>query len=78
MQQDLLLCSKDFLSSYVPRRAIRLRAKHSSEEISGPPSVGIIGAGLAGLRCAEVLASKGVQVTILEARSRVGGRVSSQ
>ncbi|KAL4796941.1 flavin-containing amine oxidase [Aspergillus venezuelensis] len=37
--------------------------------------VGIIGAGFAGLRCAEVLINGGAQVTILEARNRIGGRV---
>jgi monoamine oxidase len=40
------------------------------------PHVGIIGAGVAGLRCADVLLQHGVKVTILEARNRVGGRVS--
>ncbi|KAI1949153.1 hypothetical protein LOZ57_002521 [Ophidiomyces ophidiicola] len=37
--------------------------------------VGVIGAGLAGLRCADVLLQKGLRVTILEARDRIGGRV---
>ncbi|KAK2758969.1 hypothetical protein FQN54_003067 [Arachnomyces sp. PD_36] len=39
------------------------------------PHVGIIGAGLAGLRCADILIQSGVRVTILEARNRIGGRV---
>ena len=39
------------------------------------PHVGIIGAGMTGLRCAEILSQKGMQVTILEGRNRVGGRV---
>jgi NADPH-dependent 2,4-dienoyl-CoA reductase/sulfur reductase-like enzyme len=38
-------------------------------------SVGIVGAGFAGLRCADVLLRRGVKVTIFEARNRVGGRV---
>lgn len=38
--------------------------------------VGIVGAGFAGLRCADVLLQYGHQVTIYEARNRVGGRVS--
>ena len=41
------------------------------------PHVCVIGAGMAGLRCAKVLSDKGVKVTVLEARDRVGGRVSA-
>ncbi|KAJ6473594.1 hypothetical protein C8R47DRAFT_987277 [Mycena vitilis] len=39
------------------------------------PNVCIVGAGISGLRCADVLLPKGYQVTILEARDRIGGRV---
>ncbi|SPN96648.1 related to anon-37cs protein [Cephalotrichum gorgonifer] len=39
------------------------------------PRVGIIGAGVSGLRCADVLLSHGFDVTILEARDRIGGRI---
>ena len=39
------------------------------------PHIGIIGAGLAGLRCADILLQQGMQVTILEARDRIGGRL---
>src|SRR3954462_3281425 len=35
----------------------------------------IIGAGVAGLGCAEVLATRGLSVIILEARNRIGGRI---
>jgi len=38
----------------------------------------VVGAGLAGLVAAEELARGGVEVVVLEARSRVGGRVWSQ
>jgi monoamine oxidase len=37
----------------------------------------IVGGGLAGLRCADVLLADGVDVVVLEARKRVGGRVFS-
>ena len=40
-------------------------------------SVVVVGAGFAGLRAAERLAARGVDVTVLEARDRVGGRVWS-
>jgi predicted NAD/FAD-dependent oxidoreductase len=39
------------------------------------PHVCIVGAGVAGLRCADLLLQKGVKVTILEGRNRVGGRL---
>ncbi len=35
----------------------------------------VIGAGIAGLRAAEVLAAKGRRVIVLEARDRIGGRI---
>ena len=40
------------------------------------PRVCIIGAGAAGLRAADVLLRHGAQVTLLEARDRVGGRIA--
>ena len=40
-------------------------------------SVGIVGAGLAGLACADTLQTAGLNATIYEARRRVGGRVCS-
>ena len=39
--------------------------------------VAIVGGGLAGLRCAEALCADGLDVVVLEARDRVGGRVLS-
>lgn len=40
------------------------------------PSIGIVGAGLAGLRCADVLLQQGFKVTLFDARDRIGGRVA--
>ncbi|KAF7946940.1 uncharacterized protein EAE97_004189 [Botrytis byssoidea] len=42
---------------------------------SSPPKVCIVGAGLSGLRCADILLQHGFDVTILEGRDRIGGRV---
>lgn len=72
MQEDLLVCSQNLLVEFQPREAIRSR-----DAAAVTPHVGVIGAGLAGLRCAEVLIEGGAKVTLLEARDRVGGRVSS-
>jgi monoamine oxidase len=44
---------------------------------SGAPRVVVIGAGFAGLACAQELGSAGYDVTVVEARNRVGGRVLS-
>ncbi|EFY85276.1 flavin containing amine oxidase, putative [Metarhizium acridum CQMa 102] len=42
------------------------------------PHVGIVGAGISGLRCADTLIRNGFEVTIFEARERIGGRVFQQ
>ncbi|CAI7678687.1 unnamed protein product [Penicillium pancosmium] len=42
----------------------------------GPkPHIGVVGSGISGLRCADILVQNGARVTILEARDRIGGRV---
>jgi len=42
------------------------------------PRVAVVGAGFAGLAAADALAAAGVDVVVLEARDRVGGRVWSR
>ena len=39
------------------------------------PHVCVVGAGMAGLKAADVLTKKGIKVTMFEGRDRVGGRV---
>lgn len=45
------------------------------QESDRVPHIGIVGAGLAGLRCADILLQHGFRVTILEGRERIGGRL---
>ena len=42
------------------------------------PKTCIVGAGVSGLRCATVLLEQSHDVTIIEARSRIGGRVRDE
>lgn len=35
----------------------------------------VVGAGIAGLRCAAVLQRHGIEVVVLEGRDRIGGRI---
>jgi monoamine oxidase len=44
------------------------------DALSGQPRVLVVGAGLAGLRCAEMLQRSGVAVELHEATERIGGR----
>src|SRR5712692_6642498 len=54
--------------------SLRQRFADESRSSSGAPVV-VVGAGLAGLRAADVLRKAGRPVVVLEARERAGGRV---
>ncbi|KAJ4157451.1 hypothetical protein NW754_009094 [Fusarium falciforme] len=47
-------------------------------DLASKPHVAVVGAGLAGLRCADILLQHGFRVTIIEARNRVGGRLHQE
>ena len=49
--------------------------KHSNEPDKSQADAIVVGAGVAGLAAAETLAQGGLQVVLLEARDRVGGRL---
>src|SRR5579859_186980 len=61
-----------------PVREVRMTPAHSSAHLpSPPPSVAVIGGGLAGITAAIALAEAGAAVTLLEARPRLGGATCS-
>ncbi|KAI0595394.1 hypothetical protein F4775DRAFT_569526 [Biscogniauxia sp. FL1348] len=77
------------LKSYHHYSVVELDAEEMAEPISvaartgkrrarspgRKPHIGVVGSGLAGLRCADVLLQHGFQVTLIEGRNRLGGRV---
>jgi NADPH-dependent glutamate synthase beta subunit-like oxidoreductase len=65
------------IASDLASSQVRLASSIATRARKVPKNVGIIGAGVAGLRCADVLLNHGVNVTIIEGRDRLGGRVSS-
>lgn len=52
--------------------------RHTGRTGGHIPHIAIIGAGAAGLRCTDILARSGVQVTLFEARNRIGGRIHQE
>lgn len=53
------------------------RAASGDRRADGVPRVAVVGGGIAGISAAVALADRGVAVTLLEARDRLGGRVRS-
>ncbi|KAK3358914.1 hypothetical protein B0T25DRAFT_448872 [Lasiosphaeria hispida] len=52
--------------------------KYESLDPNRKLHIGVVGAGLAGLRCADLLLRNGFRVTVLEARNRLGGRLHQE
>ena len=61
-----------------PRPHLSLRDRFNIQPLKQKRHVAVVGAGFAGLAAAFELKSVGYQVTVLEARSDVGGRVLSE
>ncbi|MFK4730695.1 FAD-dependent oxidoreductase [Agromyces mediolanus] len=55
----------------------RLAARALAERAEPGERVAVVGAGLAGLAAARVLQDEGFEVIVVEARSRIGGRIDS-
>ncbi|KAI1862588.1 uncharacterized protein JN550_010113 [Neoarthrinium moseri] len=79
--QDLKTCrfhTTVEIESDAMSQAQSIVSKLSKRRLADPsrkPHVGVVGAGLAGLRCTDILLKHGFEVTIIEARNRLGGRV---
>ena len=56
----------------------RLNAKNTTNESSNKKSILVIGAGIAGITAARHLQNNGHQVTVLEGRDRLGGRIHTK
>ncbi|PNY25149.1 polyamine oxidase 4 [Tolypocladium capitatum] len=52
--------------------------QHTNGDAAATPHVGIIGAGVSGLRCADILLRHGFKVTVVEGRDRLGGRLHQE
>lgn len=65
-----------FLAGAAALGAVPMLSGFSFQDASSI-DVGIVGAGLAGLACADALKQKGIRAAVYEGRSRVGGRQSS-
>ncbi|KAJ9156539.1 FAD/NAD(P)-binding domain-containing protein [Pleurostoma richardsiae] len=59
-------------------KVLDMASKTGVPDKGSKPHIGIVGAGLAGLRCADILLQYGFQVTVIEGRNRVGGRLHQE
>lgn len=75
MKQDLIDSQHGVKETFATKENIDTTMLRRALANSRKPHVCIVGAGFAGLRCADILLRQGVKVTIYEARDRVGGRV---
>ncbi|PHH75342.1 hypothetical protein CDD82_4484 [Ophiocordyceps australis] len=53
-------------------------AEHRDLECDAQPHVAVVGAGVAGLRCTDILLRHGFKVSVIEARNRIGGRIHQE
>ncbi|KAG9236213.1 hypothetical protein BJ875DRAFT_372548 [Amylocarpus encephaloides] len=75
--QDLAACSKlgrGHSSGTIERLTMGCSQKLRVPLSSKRPKIGIVGGGISGLRCADVLLQHGFKVSIIEARAKLGGR----
>jgi monoamine oxidase len=76
-QPEVAATRRAFLQSTAAFGASLLLSNRSFGRSRAGKRVGVVGGGFAGLACAHELAAAGYDVTVIEARNRVGGRVLS-
>ncbi|KAH8911692.1 amine oxidase [Coniochaeta sp. PMI_546] len=81
--QDLKTIRLQSIVQLEPEQLICSLQALQESDVSPPdsgekPHVAVIGAGLSGLRCADLLLRYGFNVTILEGRDRLGGRLHQE
>jgi monoamine oxidase len=62
---------------FMPQLLMSCKKESTGPEVKYSGSVAVIGAGAAGLYAADILRSKGIKVTVLEASAILGGRIKS-
>ncbi|KAH7011494.1 hypothetical protein EDB80DRAFT_876157 [Ilyonectria destructans] len=63
------------LKKFATMEGLKQRTKG---DLGSKPHVAVVGAGMSGLRCADILLQYGFNVTVIEARNRVGGRMHQE
>ena len=76
-ERDMSSCSLDIEISSERPTSNMIRHLLPKSRTARKPHVCIVGAGMAGIRCAQVMMEKGAKVTVFEGRDRIGGRVRS-
>src|SRR5436190_3167603 len=76
-EQRTLSSRREFLSGLAATGAMASLPRFARAAPQAPLDVGIVGAGLAGLACADRFRARGVAATVYEASDHVGGRCFS-
>jgi monoamine oxidase len=76
-ERRTLSSRREFLAGFAATGAMASLPRFARAAPQAPLDVGIVGAGLAGLACADRLRARGIAATVYEASNHVGGRCFS-
>src|SRR5262245_34128412 len=77
LERRMLASRREFLAGLAATGAVASLPRFARAAPKAPLDVGIVGAGLAGLACADRLRARGVAATVYEASDPLGGRCFS-